>query len=71
VIYLDGDIEAVVLTFESCEFKNIAAIYGGVVYASFLINIQETSNYSMFPTLVMSSCNSTHVYASSGGLIWA
>jgi len=70
-IYLDGVIEATVLTFQSCEFKEIAATNGGVVYLSFLVNKIEAPNYSLFPTVDMSSCNSTHVYASLGGLIWA
>ena len=70
MVYLDGDIEAAVLTFQFCEFKEVSATYGGVVYVSFYVNNLETPNYSLFPTVVMSSCNSTHVYASLGGLIW-
>ena len=70
MVYLDEVIQPTVLTFQSCVFKEIAATYGGVVYLSFLANYLEKTNYSMFPTVVMSSCNSTHVYASLGGLIW-
>jgi len=71
VVYLDGVIKAAILLFQSCEFKEIAAKNGGVVYLSFLVNKLETPNYLMFPTVAMSSCNSSHVYASLGGLIWA
>jgi len=70
-VYISGVLKSAVLTFEFCEFKEIASKYGAVVQMSFQTTSLEAHNYLLFPTLTMSSCNSTHVYASSGGLVYA
>ena len=70
-VYITEALNSTVLTFDSCFFSEITAEYGGVVYVSFSVSSSTLSSYySVFPVLTMTSCNSTNIFATSGGLIY-
>lgn len=64
VVFMAEVSNSTVLSFDSCLFTEIASKQGGVVYLSFIVYSNLPSDYSVFPTISLTSCNSTHVYAS-------
>lgn len=71
-VYIPEALNSSSIVFEYCTFNEIATRYGGAVYLSFPIKSSDLSSYySVFPNVTMNSCNSSHVYAAPGGLVYA
>jgi len=71
-VYIPEAINSTVLTMESCTFTGIVSNSGGAVYVYYAVKLENPGDfYDVFPNITMKSSNSSHVYASQGGLIYA